>query len=468
MKNSKENKNIIILIVDDDHSLRNMLSIVLKKEGYSIISTESGNEALKILKKKHIDLIISDIKMPGLSGIELLKKVKSIDIEIPFILITAFSSTNDAIEAMKFGADDYITKPFNLDELKIIINKSIYKKRIEKENTELKLELSKQSVFENIVGNSSQMLKIFELIKTISQTDSTILIEGESGTGKELIANAIHRKSLRDSEEFVSINCGAIPENLLESELFGHEKGAFTDAFKEKKGLFEIADKGTLFLDEIGEMPLQMQVKLLRAIQEKKIRRVGGNNEIDVDVRIIASTNKDLKEEMKNKNFRSDLFFRLNVISINVPSLSSRKEDIPSLMSHFLTIFNTKFNKSIQGFNKDVFEIFKDYSWPGNIRELENYVERAVALEQSSSITKSTLSSELIYSIPETNILNGDLTDLIKEETFDFTEYIDKISKTLITKALEINNNNLSKTATTLKLSYRSLRYLIDKYKIKE
>ncbi len=405
--------------------------------------------------------------MPDISGIDLLQKVKSINPELPFILITAFSSTNDAIEAMKLGADDYITKPFNLDELKIIINKSIYKKNIEQENIDLKLELSKHSSFEKIVGSTPQMLKIFELIKTIAKTDSTVLIEGESGTGKELIANAIHTQSLRNNNEFISINCGAIPESLLETELLGHEKGAFTDAFKEKKGLFEYADKSTLFLDEIGEMPHQMQVKLLRAIQERKIRRVGSNKEIDIDVRIIASTNKDLKEEMEKNNFRSDLFFRLNVISITVPSLSSRKDDIPALMSHFLKIFNDKFNKNIIGFNKDVINLFLNYSWPGNIRELENYIERTVALEQSSSITKSTLPDELIYSISEKSILSQDLTELLNNE-FDFTEYIDNISKTIVIKALDLNNNNLSQTATNLKLSYRSLRYLIDKYKIRE
>jgi len=467
MEVKNNNKDLNILIVDDDSSLRNMLSIVLKKEGYIIFSAENGKTAIKILKKNHVDLIISDIKMPDISGIDLLQKVKSINPELPFILITAFSSTNDAIEAMKLGADDYITKPFNLDELKIIINKSIYKKNIEQENIDLKLELSKHSSFEKIVGSTPQMLKIFELIKTIAKTDSTVLIEGESGTGKELIANAIHTQSLRNNNEFISINCGAIPESLLESELFGHEKGAFTDAFKEKKGLFEYADKSTLFLDEIGEMPHQMQVKLLRAIQERKIRRVGSNKEIDIDVRIIASTNKDLKEEMEKNNFRSDLFFRLNVISITVPSLSSRKDDIPALMSHFLKIFNDKFNKNIIGFNKDVINLFLNYSWPGNIRELENYIERTVALEQSSSITKSTLPDELIYSISEKSILSQDLTELLNNE-FDFTEYIDNISKTIVIKALDLNNNNLSQTATNLKLSYRSLRYLIDKYKIRE
>jgi len=461
------NDNINILIVDDDSSLRDMLSIVLKKEGFIIHTAENGKNALKFLKKNTVNLIISDIKMPDISGIELLKKIKTINEDLPFILITAFSSTNDAIEAMKLGADDYITKPFNIDELKIIINKIIYKKNIEKENIELRAKLTKQKTFEKIVGDSSKMLKIFDLINTISKTDSTVLINGESGTGKELIANAIHNKSLRNNNNFISINCGAIPENLLESELFGHEKGSFTDAIKEKKGLFEIANKGTLFLDEIGEMSQQMQVKLLRAIQERKIRRVGGNKEIEIDVRIIASTNKDLKDEIKKNNFRSDLFFRLNVISISVPSLRSRKDDIPALMFHFLNMYNERFNKNITGFNKEVIEIFINYTWPGNIRELENYIERAVALEQTDTISRETLPEELIYNIPEKHIFTNSIDELFKDDSFDFTNFIDNTSKAIISKALILNENNLKETAKLLKLSYRSLRYLIDKYGLK-
>ncbi len=461
------NNNAHILIVDDDPSLRNMLSIVLKKEGYLISTAENGKAALKFLKKNDVELIISDIKMPDLSGIELLKMVKTIESEVPFILITAYSSTNEAIEAMKLGADDYITKPFNLDELKIILHKSLQKKNLEKENLELKMELSKQSTFEKIVGNTPQMVKIFDLINTISKTDSTVLITGESGTGKELIANAIHRKSLRNEREFISINCGAIPENLLESELFGHEKGSFTDAIKEKKGLFELANNGTLFLDEIGEMSLQMQVKLLRAIQERKIRRVGGSNEIEIDVRIITSTNKDLKEEIEKKRFRSDLYFRLNVISIQVPSLSARRDDIPTLMSHFLEMYNKRFNKSIKGFHRDVIDLFQNYSWPGNIRELENYIERAVALEQSDTISKGTLPEEIVYNMPTTESEQISIAEMLEDSNFDFTAYIDQISKDILIRALEKTGYNLKETAEMLKLSYRSLRYMIDKYQIK-
>ena len=278
-----------ILIVDDDRSLRKMLAFVLGKEGYGVEEAVNGVDALKKLKGRNFDLVISDIRMPDLNGIELLKKIKTHDPEMPVIMITAYATTNDAIEAMKLGAEDYIMKPFSLEELKIIINKSLHKKNIERENVELKEKLSDKEKFENIVGADPKMRKIFELIDTIAQTDSTILISGESGTGKELIARAIHGKSSRSGQKFISINCGALPENLLESELFGHKKGSFTDAYQDKEGLFETANHGTLFLDEISEMSQKMQVKVLRAIQEKVIRRVGGNQEIQVDVRIITA-----------------------------------------------------------------------------------------------------------------------------------------------------------------------------------
>lgn len=460
-------KNIKILLVDDDDSLRDMLSIVLKKEGYDVVSLESAMLALKILKKRSFDLIISDIKMPGVSGIKLLSKIKSINNEIPIIMITAYASTNDAVEAMKLGAEDYITKPFNLDELKIIINKALYKKNIERENVELKLKLSKEDKFEDIIGNSSKILKIYELIDDISKTDSNVLITGESGTGKELIAKAIHSKSLRAAENFVSINCGALPENLLESELFGHIKGSFTDAYKDKMGLFEQAEQGTIFLDEIAEMSQKMQVKLLRAIQERKIRRVGGNLEKEIDVRIISATNRDLEISMKESEFRADLFYRLNVIPIKVPPLRERRDDIPLLMQHFLDKINKKFGKNIEGFEKKVIDLYMNYSWPGNVRELENFVERAVALEKSNIIKKENTPTDMIYNVSGSEIDREDLAILLYEGDFDFYRYIDNISKNIILKALSMNNSNIKKTAEMMKLSYRSLRYLISKYKLK-
>ncbi len=460
-------KNIKILLVDDDDSLRDMLSIVLKKEGYDVVSLENAMLALKILKKRSFDLIISDIKMPGISGIKLLSKIKSINNEIPIIMITAYASTNDAVEAMKLGAEDYITKPFNLDELKIIIDKALYKKNIERENVELRLKLSKEDKFEDIIGNSSKILKIYELIDNISKTDSNVLITGESGTGKELIAKAIHSKSLRAAKNFVSINCGALPENLLESELFGHVKGSFTDAYRDKMGLFEQAEQGTIFLDEIAEMSQKMQVKLLRAIQERKIRRVGSNSEKEIDVKIISATNKDLETSMKESEFRPDLFYRLNVIPIKVPPLRERRDDIPLLMQHFLDKINKKFGKNIEGFEKKVIDLYMNYSWPGNVRELENFIERGVALEKSNIIRMENIPTDMIYNVSGGEIDREDLATLLYEGDFDFYRYIDNISKNIILKALSMNNSNIKKTAEMLKLSYRSLRYLISKYKLK-
>jgi len=444
-----------------------MLGIVLSKAGFDIVTAEDGKSALVTLKRESFDLIISDIKMPGISGIDLLKKVKTYNPEIPVIMITAHASTDDAVDAMKLGAEDYITKPFNIDELKLIIERSIYRKNIERENIELKTKLTEKEKFENIVGNNRNMLKIFDLIDTISLTDSTVLITGESGTGKELIARAIHNKSDRREKPFISINCGALPENLLESELFGHIKGAFTDAYKDKIGLFEVGQKGTVFLDEIGEMSQKMQVKLLRAIQERKIRRVGGNEEIEIDVRIISATNKDLLEEMKLGQFRSDLFYRLNVISVRVPPLRERKDDIPLLLEYFLKIFNKRFKKEITGFSNDAMEAFMRYTWPGNIRELENFVERSVALEKNTFIELNSLPVELIYNISDRNNLVTDLDQLLEEGEFNFTEYIDDISKKIIIKALELNNHNIKNTAEMLMLRYRALRYLIEKYELK-
>jgi DNA-binding NtrC family response regulator len=456
-----------ILLVDDDRSLRKMLTFVLTKEGYRVEEAVNGVDALKKLKGRSFDLVISDIRMPDLNGIELLKKIKTHDQDLPVIMITAYATTNDAIEAMKLGAEDYIMKPFSLDELKLIITKSLHKKNIERENVQLKEKLSDKEKFENIVGADSKMQKIFELIDTIAQTDSTVLISGESGTGKELIARAIHSKCSRSNQKFISINCGALPENLLESELFGHKKGAFTDAYQDKEGLFETANHGTLFLDEISEMSQKMQVKILRAIQEKVIRRVGGNQEIPVDVRIITATNRDLVESIENGEFRSDLYYRLNVISIKVPPLRERKEDIPILMQYFLQRYNNKFAKNIQGFEKKVLECFHNYNWPGNVRELENFIERGIALEKGQIISANSLPSEVIYNLDASAVTGEDWQAMLGLGKLNLTQYIDNISKSIIVKALELNNGNVKKTAASLQVNYRSLRYLIEKFKLK-
>ncbi|MDY0296625.1 MAG: sigma-54 dependent transcriptional regulator [Acidobacteriota bacterium] len=458
---------LTILIVDDDASLRNMLQIILKKEGYGVLCAEDSRTALDLLKTEKIGLVISDIKMPDLSGIELLKKIKGIDMSIPVIMITAYASTADAVEAMKIGAENYVTKPFNIDELKVVVSRAISRRSLEVENTELRRELSGLQRYGDIVGGNRRMLQIYDLVDTISRTDSTVLITGESGTGKELIARAIHDRSPRADHHFVSINCGALPENLLESELFGHIKGAFTDAYRDKPGLFEQAHQGTLFLDEIAEMSQKMQVKLLRAIQERTIRRVGGEREIPVDVRIISATNRDLAQDMKEGVFRSDLFYRLNVISIRVPALRERRDDILSLMNFFLAVYNRRFNKQIRGFSDEVISQFMQYNWPGNVRELENFVERAVALEKDSQVSMRSLPSELLYHVSENLVAHQEIRDILQRENFSFSEYIDDLSRRMIEEALEMNGSNIKRTAEMLHLSYRSLRYLIEKYGLK-
>ncbi len=382
-------------------------------------------------------------------------------------MITGHASTNDAIEAMKIGAEQYITKPFNIDELKVVIEKAIYKKKIEEENIELKSKIGSWTEYEKIIGKSKHMLEIFVLIESMSENDSTVLISGESGTGKELIAKAIHNKSCRTKEKFISINCSALPETLLESELFGHKKGSFTDAYADKKGLFEEADNGTLFLDEIGDMSLQMQVKLLRAIQEKKVKPIGSNEEISINSRIISATNKNLKDSIEDGSFRSDLYYRLNVIPIVLPPLRERKEDILLLLNHFIEMYNEKFSKEIKGVEKSALLFFENYSWPGNIRELSNFIERAMTIEKSNYITIGSVPVDDTFSeVTETN--TGYAFDkLLANEKFDFNEYIDSISKEILLKALSLKEFNLKKTADIRMLSYRSLRYLIDKYNLK-
>ncbi len=460
-------KGLNVLIVDDDESIRDMLSIVLNDENYNVITAEDGKNALLHLKKNQIHLVITDIKMPDMNGIELLNIIKKKKEKIPVIMITGHASTNDAIEAMKIGAEQYITKPFNIDELKVVIEKAIYKKKIEEENIELKSKVGSWTEYEKIIGKSKDMLEIFVLIDQISENDSAILITGESGTGKELIAKAIHNKSSRSREKFIPINCSALPETLLESELFGHKKGSFTDAHADKKGLFEESSDGTLFLDEIGDMSLQMQVKLLRAIQEKKIKPIGSNDEISVNTRIISATNKNLKESLENGSFRSDLYYRLNVIPIYIPPLRDRKEDIPLLLNHFIELYNKKFSKQIKGIEKSALLFFENYSWPGNIREMGNFVERAITLEKTNYITINSVPVDDAPIEDSRSEKNYPFNKILINEKFDFNEHIDSLSKEILLKALSINEFNLKRTAEVLTLSYRSLRYLIDKYKLK-
>jgi DNA-binding NtrC family response regulator len=450
-----------LLIIDDEKSILDLLSVVFKKEGYKVETALSAKAALDFIANDDFDLILTDIKLPQMSGMRILKHIKDKDSDLPVVMITAYGTIKQAVEALKLGALDYVVKPFNMEELKIIVAQGLEKRRIQAENVLLKKELKEKYGLESMVGKSKKMIEIYGLIEKIAGTDSTVLISGESGTGKEIAARAIHHQSARREKSFVSINCGALPENLLESELFGHVKGSFTGAIANKKGMFEIAERGTLFLDEVGEMSPWTQVKLLRTLQDKKIRRVGGTDEIPVDVRIIAATNQDVKKRIEEGKFREDLFYRLNVISLEVPPLRNRKEDIPVLINHFLEKYSAKMGRKMKRIPPRVMKIFESYSWPGNVRELENTVERIIAIEDRETITESSLPEELLS--PQ----NEPERDYELKPGFDLNTAIDEISRNFVQQALRKANGNLKETAELLGINYRSLRYLIEKLELK-
>lgn len=451
-----------ILVVDDEESIREFLEIMLKKEGYEVTCVEDGQKAKDILVKKSFDMVISDLQMPHVTGIELLKYVKESYPDLVFMLITAFGSTESAVEAMKMGAYDYLTKPFKIDEVRINIQNALRTKNLEVENKVLKKELTKEYSFQNLVGNSEPMHRIFDLIKRVSQTPTNILITGESGTGKEVIAKAIHYNGLLKEKPFVTINCGAIPEQLMESEMFGHKKGSFTGAVNDKVGLFEVADGGTLFLDEVGELPVTIQVKLLRAIQERVIRRVGATEDIKVDVRICAATNRDLEEMVKSGGFRQDLFYRLNVINIKAPSLRERSEDIPLLANHFLNKYNERLNKNISGISAEAMEMMKKYQYPGNVRELENIIERTVALEGGATILPESLPP--FVNTPSGRKMASSHEIEIGDDGIDLDKVMGQIEKELLVKAIHASNGIKKRAAKLLHITFRSMRYRVEKY----
>lgn len=451
-----------ILIIDDEKSILDLLSVVFTKEGYSVETCVSPSRALELMSREDYDIILTDIQMPQISGMDILKEVKKKTPDIPVIMVTAYGTIKQAVEALKAGAMDYVVKPFDVDELKIIVEQGLEKRRLKEENWMLKKELREKYSFDNMIGKSKIMREIYSLIEKIAGTDSTVLITGESGTGKEIAARAIHINSNREDKSFVSINCGALPESLLESELFGHVKGSFTGAVANKKGMFEVAEKGTLFLDEVGEMSPWTQVKLLRALQERKIRRVGGTEEIPVDVRIIAASNQDLKKGTEEGTFREDLYYRLNVISLEMPPLRKRKEDIPLLVSHFLQKYCKKMNRKMKRLSPDVMALLENYNWPGNIRELENTIERIIAIEERETITRVSLPNELLEP-PKTRD-----SEFLIEPGFNLNKTMDDITQKYIHKALELARGNLTQTATLLGINYRSLRYLIEKYNLND
>ncbi|MBI5048306.1 MAG: sigma-54-dependent Fis family transcriptional regulator [Deltaproteobacteria bacterium] len=466
-----------ILIVDDEKGIRDFLEIMLKKEGYKVASVSSGEEALKLTGQTSYELVISDIRMKGMDGVELLKKVKEINPDTIVLMITAYASVDTAIDAMKAGAYDYITKPFKIDEVKHIIKNALDRKRLETENILLKKELKSRYGFANLIGTSRKMLEVYEIIKRVSDTKTNILITGESGTGKELVARAIHYEGSRKDKPFVPINCGAIPENLLESELFGHQKGAFTGAIANKSGLFEMANGGTIFLDEITELPIQLQVKLLRVIQERNFRRVGGVEDISVDVRIIAASNKEIGKEVKEGRFREDLFYRLNVIPIHMPSMRERQDDIPILSRHFLEKYCKELGKDIKKISGEAMEFLVKYPYPGNIRELENIIERAVALEPTDIILPESLPEYIRKVEGRRLVVEADTKESGKAlshppllefhpDGLDFEKTVGDFEKAIVLRALENSNGVKKKAAEMLKISFRSFRYLLQKYGI--
>lgn len=451
-----------ILVVDDEESIREFLEIMLRKEGYEVTCAEDGQKALDLIKKKSFDLVISDLQMPNLTGIELLRQVRDINSELLFMMITAFGTTETAVEAMKLGAYDYITKPFKIDEVRINIANALRSQSLEVENRSLKKELTKEYSFQNLVGNSEAMHRIYEMIKRVSQTPTNVLVTGESGTGKEMVAKAIHYNGPLKDRPFVTVNCGAIPESLMESEMFGHKKGSFTGAIADKSGLFEVADGGSLFLDEVGELPLTIQVKLLRAIQERVIRRVGGTEDTKVEVRIIAATNRDLEDMVKKGTFRQDLFYRLNVINIRTPGLRERPEDIPLLANHFLKKYNERLAKSIGGISAEAMDMLKKYDYPGNVRELENIIERTVALEGGATILPESLPP--FVNTPSGRKLASTHEIQITEEGLDLDKIMGQIEKELLVKAIHTAGGVKKKAAKLLNITFRSMRYRVEKY----
>jgi len=450
-----------ILVADDEQSMREFLDIMLKKEGYRVSLASNGEEVVKLVDNDLFDLVLLDIRMPKLDGISALKKIKSTSPETIVIMITAYASADTAIKAMKEGAYDYITKPFKVEEIKLIINNALEKKNLQKENILLKQVVRDRYHFGNIIGQSSKMGALYDLLEKVSPTKTNILITGESGTGKELVAKAIHYNSPRKEKPFVTLNCGAIPEPLIESELFGHMKGAFTDAIATKKGLFEVADEGTIFLDEISELPLLMQVKLLRVLQDKEFKRVGGTEDIRVDVRIISATNKDLEEAVKEKHFREDLFYRLNVIQIKLPPLRDRKEDIPILTGHFLKKYSEELNKNILKISPEALQILLHYEYPGNVRELQNIIERALALESGQELTAHNLSS---YLSEQPLLKKGPIDIEIPNEGIDLEKMVGDLERTLLLKALDKTKGIKKKAAELLHINFRSMRYRLEKY----
>ena len=439
-----------VLVIDDEPNMRHMITVVLEKAGYTVIDAADGEDALSLLKSKAPDIILCDIRMPRMDGLTFLKQLAERGIDTTTVVMSAYGTIDTAVEAMKLGAADYISKPFKPDEILLKLVQIEERNRLREENLRLRNAVQETFSFQNMVTKSRAMGKIFDNIRKITDYKTTVLITGESGTGKELIARAIHYNGLRKNEPMVAVNCGGLPENLLESELFGHVKGAFTDAVKDKEGLFQEANGGTLFLDEIGELPLPLQVKLLRVLQDEIVRPLGSTESVKVDVRIVAATAANLAEAVKEGTFRDDLFYRINVLHIEVPALRDRKEDIPLLVNHFVEKFKRRLKKEIRGFQPDALQILMDYRWPGNVRELENVVERTMVLTERPEIPLSDLPDE-IKAVPagvESSLVSKGIS--LRANTM-------ALEKALIEKALRETNNNRTRASKLLEISHPTL-----------
>ena len=451
-----------ILIVDDEQSYRQLLTLVFEAEGHTLRTASNGREAVEMLQAEPADIIISDVRMPDMDGIGLLSSVRESFPDIGVVLMTAFASVDTARDAFKLGADDFIQKPFDVEELKLIVRKTLEKQALVDENRAFKRAQRERGSVKNIVGASAKMQGIYQMIETVAEVQSTVLINGESGTGKELVARAIHDLSPRAEKPFISINCGAFTETLLESELFGYVKGSFTGANTNRKGLFEAANRGTIFLDEIGEMSPAMQVKLLRVLQERRVRPVGAHDEIPVDARVIAATNRDLKQMSTDGTFREDLFYRISVIPISLPPLRERREDIPDLVNHFINKFCDITGRDLS-ISPKAMQMLENYIWGGNVRELEHTIERAVALERGDEIQPERLPEHVTNYNPERISSEFALPD----EGLNLIAHLENLERTYVVEALRKTAGNQTKAADLLQMQVRSLRHLLDKHSIR-
>jgi DNA-binding NtrC family response regulator len=446
-------EQIRILVIDDDEPGRQVMELLLKKAGYAALSAGDGAGGIALVKEGRADLVLVDLFLPDRSGIEILREIRQVAPELEVVVITGHASAETAVQAMKEGAFDYITKPVNFEELKIVIAKAREKQRLTLENVYLRKQLQARFEFKNIIGNSPAMQRVFERMQRIAKTDSTVMILGESGTGKELVARALHYNGRRKSHPFVAVNCGAIPETLLESELFGHAKGAFTGAVRDKVGKFEAANHGTIFLDEIGTMPMQLQSKLLRVLQEQEVERVGGTKTIKLDVRVISATNADLEEQVRLGSFREDLYYRLNVIPVNLPPLRERREDLLPLVSHFMEKFCRLMGRPVMTIGKSALDALERYRWPGNVRELENLVERLTALTEHDLIAVDDLPGEMVEALqPQQGICLE-----LSPDGIDLPGALEELERKLIVKALQMSGNVKARAAILLGLNRTTL-----------